>query len=141
MVKKDDFEPANNQVVALRLVFAVLIILVAVKFLWINRPDETPREISNKVISYLQTENPTSDQKEELRKYFDYEPQFMSSSSDADLSSAVVSIRSIDEQDNTATVTTDIESSLAKTPFQLKFVKKGNIWSGYRWVINSTVGP
>jgi len=139
MAKSDKIEPTENQRIVFRAVLICFLLFLLIKIVWINHPNESPKEIASKVIDFMQLDNSNSTQKEEVRKYFSYTPNFMDNSSNSSNSDKIISIRSVDEQKAKAVVTVDIENSYAKTPMQLKFTKEGSFFSGYKWIIQEVV--
>lgn len=134
------------------LIIAGCVLLVAVlallKAFIINPPKETPRQITQKMVDFMQKKDVTEQDKANIRKYysqniidkFNKDVADTSKSSDNLSGDVVVTIRSIEEQNKTATATVEVETWILKVPIQFKFTKEGNFFKGYKWVISDIIG-
>lgn len=140
----------NSKIIAIVIgVLVVLGILGSVKAFYLNPPKETPKQITQKLIDFIQKKDTTDKDKENIRKYykasvldkFDKDISDTKSGTDNESKSdVVVTIKSVEEQKNTATATIEMEVWILKVPIQFKFVKEGNFWKGYKWMIEDVIG-
>lgn len=122
--------------------------LVVIKMFYFNPPKETPQQITQKIIDFMQKKETTDKDKENIRKYykasvldkFDKDISDTKSEDNSSNKDIVVTIKSVEEQKNTATATIEMEAWILKVPIQFKFVKDGNFWKGYNWMIEDIIG-
>lgn len=124
-------------------------IFCIIKAYFFNPPKESPKQITQKIIDLVQKKNPTEQDKQSIRKYYKSSilekfDKDMSATKDDTTDNSdggpVVTIKGIDEQKNTATSTIEFDAVIIKVPVQFKFVKDGNFWTGYKWMINDVIG-
>ena len=134
-------------------VIVPIVLIVAfglLKYLVLNKPSDTPKQITQKMVDFVQKDKPTDQDKSEMRKFMSqtlldkWSSTSDSSSSSSDSGSStdkpVITIQSVEENGASATATIEISASILKVPVQYKFTKEGNYWKGYKWVITDLVG-
>lgn len=126
-------------------VLLLVIIFGLTKYFYLNRPKETPKQITQYIIDYVQKDNPTDQDKEKIKSYYKQEvfDKFSKETDTSDSSGnsdVVVTIKNIDESKTKATVTIEFQVSIIQVPIQFKFVKEGNYFKGYKWLIEDVIG-
>jgi len=147
---KENKKPVVNKQWVIIVSVAILVLggLALFKGLVLNKPDQTPREITESIVEYIQTKDPSDEQTEEYKKYFTEDAQKeLSELADEEEGSTedsgdmpVITIKDVQENDDTATSTIEIDVLIVKVPVQFKFVKEGNYLAGYSWKINDIIG-
>jgi len=133
------------------IVILVVAALAIVKGIYLNKPNKTPREITQTIVDSMQKKELSDSDREQLRTYFKPEvfdkfgksetkSSDSTSSSDSSLSNTVINIKSVDENGNSATATVEMQASIITLPIQYKFVKEGNYWKGYQWKVSDIIG-
>jgi len=147
--KKDVDEGSTKKSMLLWIGLAVVILAVVAisKGVFFNKPKETPRQITQKMIDSAQKDNATDEDRAEIRKYIKqnllnkWSSESSSTSSDSTSSAkSVMSILSVEENGSSATATIEISSWTMKLPVQYKFTKEGNYWKGYKWMVSDLIG-
>lgn len=120
------------------------------KGLVLNRPNQSPQEITQKLVDFMQREQLTDAEKAEISSFFTQSARERAGKLTSDEGSEpvddemkpVITIKSVvvDERAKTATSTIEISAWIINVPIQFKFVQEGDFLRGYRWVINEVIG-
>lgn len=134
------------------MIFGIILILgalIGIKALVLNVPKEDPREISQKIMDFMQSQTQTESEKAAIRGYFTKDlvdrlstdtDQTQSEDSSVE-QGVVVTIQNVEESESRATVTLEVSAWILKVPFQLKYVKQGDFWKGYKWMVDDVITP
>lgn len=126
----------------------VVIAFGAIKHFYLNNPKESPRQITQNIVDFMQTDKPSDVNKAKIASYYKQElkDKFNSTvkskdeaSSDSS-SDAVISIKNVEEDKNIASSTIELQVLMFQVPVQFKFTKEGNFFAGYKWMINDIKG-
>jgi len=149
-MKKLSKKSKKLRIIIISLGILILIgILAIVKAYYLNPPKESPKQITQKIIDFVQKKDVTDADKENIRKYYKsnvlekFDKDIANSKNeneDESKADVVVTIKSVEEQKNSATATIEMEAWIIKVPIQFKFVKEGNFWKGYKWLIEDMIG-
>jgi len=128
------------------IIVVIIVAFALLKAFVLNNPKETPQQITQNIIEFIQDDNSSEDDKSNIREY--YKPEALDkfdtttddSSSSDEPSDVVVTIKSVEENKDKATATLEFSAWVVTMPIQLKFEKEGNFFSGYRWLIVDVIG-
>lgn len=113
-----------------------------------NKPKETPKQITQNIVNFMQNNKPSDADKAKIASYYKTElkDKFNSTvkskeqESSSSPSDAVITIKSIEEDKNTASSTIELQVLMFQVPVQFKFSKEGNFFTGYKWMISDIKG-